>query len=105
MARNMRKQTQRQQKGAARRQYNPRLPFDPSNPYDTPTPPNSMPPPTAGDFDDDISVVSSSTNAGNMLNSRALSILSTASSFQGEGSTVQSSPLLVIAHAHELLSF
>jgi hypothetical protein len=43
------------------------LPFDFSNPYDTPTPPNSMLPPRAGDFDDDISVVSRSTYAGNML--------------------------------------
>lgn len=82
----MRKQTQRQQKSAARRQYNPILPFDPSNPYDTPTPPNSMPPPRAEDFDDNSSVVSSLTYAGHMSNTRALSILSTTSSFQEEGS-------------------
>jgi hypothetical protein len=86
LARNMRKQTKRQQKGAARRQNHPELPYDPTNPYDTPTPPSSMPPPETDNLDDNMSIRSSSTYAGHMPSIREPSILSIASSIQDEGS-------------------
>ncbi|KAL2816574.1 hypothetical protein BDW59DRAFT_153131 [Aspergillus cavernicola] len=68
-------------------QYNPMLSFDSSNPYNTLTPLNSIPLPRAEEFNDNSLVVSSLIYARHISNIQALSILSTTSSFQEEGSS------------------